>query len=72
MFSAAKIQRKSETTKSLAEFLVIYSYVSMSKSDEASAEQQARLIALPSRECYFSEAKDRFYIHGCFFAQPIF
>ena len=54
MFSAAKVQRKSETTKCLADFLVFCSYVKISKSDEARAEQQARLIAMPSRGCFFS------------------
>ena len=39
-----------------------FRHVSISKSDEARAEQQARLIAMPSRGCYFSEAKERFYI----------
>ena len=32
MFSPAKVQRKSETAKSLAEFLVFCSYVKISKS----------------------------------------
>ena len=59
LFFAAKVQRKSETAKSLAEFLVFCSYVNMSKSDEASAEQQARLIALPSRESSSALAKER-------------
>ena len=60
-YFAAKVQRKSETAKCLAEFLVICSYVNKLKSDEARAEQQARLIAMPSRGCYFSEAKERFF-----------
>ena len=53
--------RNSETAKRLADFLVICSYVNKLKSDEARAEQQARLIAMPSRGCYFSEAKERFF-----------
>ena len=35
-----------------------FRHVIISKSDEARAEQQARLIAMPSRGCYFSEAKE--------------
>ena len=30
-----------------------FRHVSISKSDEARAKQQARLIAMPSRGCYF-------------------
>ena len=53
-YFGAKVQRKSETAKCLAEFLVICSYVNKLKSDEARAEQQARLTAMPSRGCFFS------------------
>ena len=39
-----------------------FRYVIKSKSDEARAGQQARLIAMPSRGCSSAQAKERFLI----------
>ena len=41
-------------------FSSFFRHVSISKSDEARAEQQARLIAMPSRGCSSAQAKERF------------
>ena len=40
-------------------FSSFFRHVSISKSDEARAEQQARLIAMPSRGCSSALAKER-------------
>ena len=39
-----------------------FRYVIISKSDEARAEQQARLIAMPSRESSSALAKERSFL----------